>query len=125
MRANYKNKLPESTKRLVAEEVEKEYAKTKKEHELKIHSQVVFMCQLAAVITLNEEFDFGPARRERFLSLMTKKANEISDILANNKVFESSDNTEHYDIAYNREFLSKLSEKYNVSFNEEIFDDVC
>ena len=123
MRANYKNRLPESAKKVVTQVVTEEYEKIKKKHERIIHDRVAFMCELAAAVALHDTFNFGEKRRKEFIKAMTAKANEISDYLAGNKVIEASDRKEHYDITYNRDYLRKLAEQYNVEYDEEIFND--
>lgn len=123
MKAYYEHRLPERAKQVVTEVVTEEYEKIRKEHELKVHDRVAFMCELAAAIALHETFNFGEKRRKEFIKAMTAKANEISDYLAGNKAVEASNRKEHYDVTYNREYLRRLAKEYNVDYDEEIFND--
>lgn len=123
MNANWKKRIPGWMKNSVDEAVAEEYEKIKKQHEKKVGDRIEFMFILGVAITAHEELGFGPKRRKDLINKIVDTINELSNYLAGNKVVETADHKEHYDIEYNREYLKRLADEYGVPFDEEIFND--
>lgn len=123
MRANYKNRISVQTQKAVQIAVEEEYEKVKKKHEKKVYDKFYFMFMLGTAIILHDNLGYGPKRRKDFVKSIADKINEISAYLASNKVLIAETHKEEFDIAYNREHLKELAEKYGVPFDEEVFND--
>ena len=123
MNANWKKRIPGWMKNSVDEAVAEEYEKIKKQHEKKVGDRIEFMFILGVAIPAHEKLGFGPKRRKELINKIIDTINELSSYLAGNKVMETADHSEHYDIDYNREYLKRLADEYGVPFDEEVFND--
>lgn len=102
--------------------VDRETQKAYSKHIHRAEHSMQFLLTISLLQTLEEDYNFGPKRRDAFLDAFIKNCNLISEELLGNKCFEGDSDEEVYDRVYNLEILRRYSEHYGVQFDESIFD---
>lgn len=122
MKAYSKKQLTVAQREALKKSAINEFSKLKAKFEKKYNDRIFFIHYLALAMVLDEQLNFGEQRRAKILKACMAKVTELSEYLASNKCTYAN-GKEDYDVDYNLSQLEQYAKKYNIAWDESIFDD--